>query len=145
MSICENYVKDCFMKGYDCSQVVVAHFAERLGISAEIANKVSACYGGGMMEKGPCGAYTGGLMVIGLKYGHWNEEGLMDQKGIMMQKSTEFKQKFYEKFSSNNCKELLGYDITIPEEFQKSIESGRMFSFCPCMVKTVVDILEEMI
>ena len=56
MSICENYVKDCFMKGYDCSQVVVAHFAERLGISAEIANKVSACYGGGMMEKGPCGA-----------------------------------------------------------------------------------------
>ena len=133
------------MKGYDCSQVVVAHFAERLGVSAEIANKVAACYGAGMMEKGPCGAYTGALMVIGLKYGHWNEEGIMEQKGILMQKSAEFKQKFYEKFETSNCKELLGYDVTVPEEFQQAIDSGRMFSFCPNMVKTVVEILEEMI
>lgn len=145
MSINEKFIAEEFMKGYDCSQVVVAHFAERLGISAEVANKVAACYGGGMTEKGPCGAYTGALMVIGLKYGHWKEEGLMDQKGILMAKSAEFKQKFYEKFQSNNCKDLLGYDVTVPEEFQQAIESGRMFGFCPGLVKTVVEILEEMI
>ena len=145
MAICEKCIAESFMKGYDCSQVVVAHFADRLGISAETANKLAACYGAGLMEKGPCGAYTGALMVIGLKYGHWNEEGIMEQKGILMAKSTEFKQKFYEKYASNNCKELLGYDVTIPEEYQQSIDSGRMFSFCPCMVKTVVEILEEMI
>lgn len=145
MPICETCIAESFMKGYDCSQVVVAHFADRLGISAEVANKVAACYGGGMMEKGPCGAYTGALMVIGLKYGHWNEENIMEQKGIMMQKSAEFKQKFYEKFASNKCRDLLGYDVTVPEEFQQAIESGRMFGFCPGLVKTVVDILEEMI
>ena len=145
MSICEKFVAESFMKGYDCSQVVVAHFADRLGISAEVANKVAACYGAGMLDKGPCGAYTGALMVIGLKYGHWNEDGIMEQKGIVMQKSAEFKQKFYEKFESNNCKILLGYDVTVPEEFQQAIDSGRMFSFCPNMVKTVVDILEEII
>ena len=145
MPICETCIAESFMKGYDCSQVVVAHFADRLGISAEVANKVAACYGGGMMEKGPCGAYTGALMVIGLKCGHWNEENIMEQKGIMMQKSAEFKQKFYEKFASNKCRDLLGYDVTVPEEFQQAIESGRMFGFCPGLVKTVVEILEEMI
>lgn len=145
MSINESFIKDCFLKGYDCSQVVVAHFADRLGVSAELANKAASCFGGGMMEAGPCGAYTGALMVIGMKYGHWNEEGLMDQKSVMAQKSMEFRQKVREQYSSNNCKELLGYDVTVPEEFQQAVESGRMFTFCPQIVKNVVDILEEMI
>ena len=34
-----------FMKGYDCSLVVVSHYGAKLGISEEIANKVSACFG----------------------------------------------------------------------------------------------------
>ena len=44
----ENLIRDKFIKGYDCSQVVLAYFAERLGITEEMANKVTACFGGGM-------------------------------------------------------------------------------------------------
>ena len=133
----EKAIQEKFMQGYDCSQVVMVHFAERLGISEEIANKVSACFGGGMMQAA--------LMVIGMKYGHYDADQLLAQKDVMMAKSAEFKKKFFEKRTSCNCKELLGYDVSKPEGFQEALESGRMMSFCPGMVKDVIGILEEIL
>lgn len=139
----EKVIQEKFMQGYDCSQVVLGHFAEELGMSEEMAHKVSACFGGGMMQAGTCGAYTGALMVIGMKYGHYDAEQLLAQKDVMLAKSAEFKKKFYENRTTCNCKELLGYDVSKPEEFQEALESGRMMSFCPALVKEVIAILDE--
>lgn len=141
----EKRIQELFMQGYDCSQVVLTYFAERLGISEETANKVSACFGGGMLQADTCGAFTGALMAIGLKYGHYDAENLLPQKDIMMAKSAEFKQKYFEKYETCNCKELLGYDVSTPEGFQEAISSGRMMGFCPTVVKSVIDILEEVL
>lgn len=141
----EKLIQEKFMKGYDCSQVVLTHFAEQLGLTEEMANKVSACFGGGMMQADTCGAFTGALMAVGLKYGHFNEETLLAEKDVMMAKTAEFKQKFFEKFESSNCKELLGYDVSIPEEFQEALSSGRMLSFCPTVVNAAIKALEEVL
>ena len=138
-------IQELFMQGYDCSQVVLAYYAEKLGISEEMANKVSACFGGGMLEASTCGAFTGALMAIGLKYGHYNAENLMDQKNVMMAKSAEFRQKFAEKFGTNICKDLVGYDVSTPEGFEQAISSGRMMGFCPTVVVAVIEILDEVL
>lgn len=141
----ENQIREKFMKGYDCSQVVIANYAEKLGLSEEMANKVSACFGGGMMQADTCGAFTGALMVIGLKYGHFDEETLLAQKDVMMAKTAEFKKLFFEKFESCNCKELLGYDVSIPEQFQEALSSGRMLGFCPTVVTAVMECLDQIL
>ena len=141
----EKKIQELFMQGYDCSQVVLTYFAEKLGMTTEMANKVSACFGGGMMQADACGAYTGALMAIGLKYGHYNPENLMDQKNVMMAKTAEFKQKFYEKYDTCNCRDLLGYDVSTPEGFEAAISSGRMMGFCPTLVNAVIEILEEVL
>lgn len=141
----ENQIREQFIKGYDCSQVVVAQYAEKLGLTKEQANKVSACFGGGMLQADTCGAFTGALMVIGLKYGHYDEETLLAQKDVMMAKSAEFKKLFYEKFETCNCKELLGYDVSIPEQFEEALSSGRMLGFCPTVVKAVCECLDEIL
>jgi len=141
----EKLIQERFIKGYDCSQVVLAHFAEKLGISEDMANKVSACFGGGMMQADTCGAFTGALMAVGLKYGHFNEDVLLAEKDIMMAKCADFKKLFFEKFDSCNCKELLGYDVSIPEEFQEALSSGRMLGFCPTVVKAAIEALEEVL
>ena len=141
----ENQIRDKFIKGYDCSQVVVAHYAEKLGLSEEVANKVSACLGGGMLQADTCGAFTGAVMVIGLKYGHYDEETLLAQKDVMMAKSAEFKKLFFEKFETCNCKELLGYDVSIPEQFQEALSSGRMLGFCPTVVTAVLECLDQIL
>ena len=80
----ESMIREKFIKGYDCSQVVLSYFAERLGITEEMANKVSACFGGGMMHGDTCGAFTGAIMAVGLKYGHWDVNTLLRQKEEMM-------------------------------------------------------------
>ncbi len=141
----EKMIQEQFMKGYDCSQVVVSHFAEKMGITEDLANKVAACFGGGMMQADTCGAFTGALMVIGLKYGHYDVEQLLAQKDVMMAKSAEFKKKFFESRNTCNCKELIGYDVSTPEGFQAALESGRMMEFCPALVKEVIAMLDEVL
>lgn len=74
-----------FMAGIDCSQVVTGACAEKMGMTKEQARKMSACFGGGMMCGETCGAVTGALMVLGMAFGH-SEENDGDQKGIMAEK-----------------------------------------------------------
>lgn len=134
-----------FIKGYDCSQVTLRYFADKLGISEDEANRVAACFGGGMLLGAECGAYTGGLMAIGLKYGHSAPEGLMDQKNVMIAKNMEFTDRFKKEFGSVVCKELTGFDVSTPEGLQGLIDSGKMTEFCPCLVQKVIQILDEML
>ena len=61
-------IAELFMKGIDCSQVVVGAFAEELGITTEEAYKMSAAFGGGMGLGETCGAVVGAMIVLGLKY-----------------------------------------------------------------------------
>lgn len=139
----EEKIKELFAQGYDCSQVVFAHFAEKLGLDKDTANKVSADFGGGMMCGETCGAVTGAHMVIGLKYGHYKPNDA-EQKQLVVAKGAEFRSKLYEKYNSGICKELLGIDISQPGELQKAAESGKFTNFCPKLVKDVIDIVETL-
>jgi C_GCAxxG_C_C family probable redox protein len=136
-------VAEKFAKGFDCSQVVVEHFAEEVGLSKEVANKISACFGGGMSRGETCGAVVGALMILGMRAGQYDENH-MEQKEIMEAKREEFYKKFLEKYPSCICKNLLGYDITKTEELQKIVEKGLLTSFCPQVVTDVIEILEDM-
>ena len=136
-------VADLFMRGQDCSQVVISHYAEKLGLSEEQANRIAACYGGGSGIGETCGAVVGALMVIGLKYGH-NGPDDMEQRNELMAKRAEFITAWKEKRGSCMCRELLGYDVTKPEEFQIILDKGLMFDLCPELVLDAIDILDNM-
>src|SRR5699024_9204136 len=116
-------IGELFVRGIDCAQVGAGRFAEEMGMTEEDARKVSACFGGGMMCGETCGAVTGALMVLGMKYGNCREED-MDQKNIMMQKTAEFKKNFQQKYPSCMCRELLGHDLGKQGELEKVMEEG---------------------
>ena len=130
--------------GIDCSQVVTGACAEKMGMTKEQARKMSACFGGGMMCGETCGAVTGALMVLGMVFGH-SEENDGDQKGVMAGKVAEFKKRFLEKYPSDMCREILGHDISKPGEMDKVLEKGLMFDLCPQIVLDVLPILEELV
>lgn len=134
-----------FMKGYDCSQVILRYFADKLGISEEAANRVAAGFGGGMMLGSVCGAYTGALMALGLKYGHTNPDGLMQQKDIMLAKMGELKEKFTQEFGTVECKKLIGYDLSVPEELKNALDSGKLLDYCPGLVDKAIRMTEEIL
>ena len=137
-------IQELFVQGIDCSQVIACHFADEMGLSEEQARKVSACFGGGMMCGETCGAVTGALMVIGMKYGH-AKEGDMDQKNVMMEKTAQFKKFFQEKYPSCMCRDLLEHDIGQPGELEKVMEEGLLMDLCPDVVEAAIEALEQVL
>ena len=116
-------IRDLFMEGIDCSQVVAGEFDEKTGMDRETLRKMAACFGGGMQCGETCGAVTGALMVIGLVYGH-SREGDQAQKDRMLEKVSEFKRLFGEKYPSCMCRELLGHER---KEFVRRVGLGLLF------------------
>lgn len=141
----EDKIKALFMQGYDCSQAVLRYFADRFDMDEDLANRTAACFGGGMQMGEVCGAFTGALMVIGLKYGHSNPENLLQQKEVLTAKNAEFREKFLREYGTCSCKELLGYDVSTPEGFNEALESGRLLGYCPGLAAKVIDILESVL
>lgn len=137
-------IKELFKAGIDCSQVVASAFAEETGYSEKDLLKMSACFGGGMCAGETCGTITGAMIVLGLKYGVF-KEGDMAQKNVMMGKMAEFRSRFIEKRSKTLCRDFLGHDVSVPGEFEKVLEEGTMFSFCPYLVVDAIEILEDLL
>ena len=129
-------------KGLDCSQVVFGTFAPEFGIEREYAERIAAGFGGGMFEGETCGAVTGALMALGMKYGH-DAESDPEIKEEMLAKVAEFKQRFHEKNGSCICHELLGYKI--PEEMESIMAENKFGTVCPGFIKDACDIAEDML
>lgn len=86
-----------YMKGpYSCSQSVMCAFCDEAGISHDEAKSIAAPYAGGAKVK--CGAVWGALLILEKKYG----------KDSAAEKQAELENKFKEKVSSINCREIRG-------------------------------------
>ncbi len=134
-----------FNDGFHCCQAVFSIFAEKHGLDRETALKISGAFGGGMARMGSvCGAVTGAYMVIGHKYG---KSKVGDDEA--REKTYKMVRKFNERFNAANgstiCKELLGLDLSVPEEADQAKAKGLFKSLCPGLVKNAVEILEEML
>lgn len=136
--------KELFDKKFHCSQAVFAAFADELGITEEQALKIGACFGGGMRKGEVCGACTGALMALGLKYGQADEADLDSRY-----KTNEVTDKFLDMFQKENgsymCKDLLGCDLSTEEGIAEAVEKKLFTEFCPKMVISATKIVEEIL
>jgi len=143
MNLTKQNIADSFMKGVDCSQIIMGEWADKLGLSKEEALKVSSAFGGGMGVGESCGAVIGAMLVLGMKYGNTGENQ-QEKKDVLNAKRAEFLEKFKAAHSHCSCRELLGYDFSKPEDVPKIFESGILFEVCPCLVQSALKILDEM-
>ena len=115
------------------------------GLDTEVAKKIAGAFGGGIANNGEvCGAVTGALILIGLKYGKHKEED-NESKEKTNKITNEYINKFKKEFGSIICKDLLKYDLSIEEEAKMARESGLFKTLCPILVKKSVEIIEEII
>ncbi len=135
----------CFSNGFNCAQAVFTTYCEELGLDKETALEISGAFGGGMGHTGEtCGAVTGAVMLIGLKYGKSKADD-NDAKVKTYALVQEFSKFFKADFGSLKCKELLNYDISISEELQRAGEEGLFKTICPKFVKRAVEIVEDIL
>ncbi|NLI97029.1 C_GCAxxG_C_C family protein [bacterium] len=133
-----------FKEGFSCSQAVFAAFAPELELDKETALKIASSFGGGMAQMGEvCGAVTGALMALGLKYGRTKARDI-ETKMRNYELVQEFFKRFKERHSSIICKELLGLDMSVPEERTLIHERKLTATECPKFVETAARILENL-
>jgi len=132
-----------FNEKFHCSQAVLGAFAEDFGISEEQALKLGGCFGGGMCKGEVCGACTGALMALGLKYSQ-SKVGDIESKEKTNMITVQFLEQFEQENGSYICKELLGCDLATKEGKEYAIQNNLFVDFCPKMVSSAVKITEKL-
>ena len=133
---------ELFEQKFHCSQAVLAAFADELGLTEEQALKLGACFGGGMCKGEVCGACTGALMALGMKFGQFKKDDT-ESKNKTNEITVEFLDTFAETNGSYMCKELLGADLSTPQGKTYAVENNLFTEFCPKMVISAVEIAEK--
>lgn len=99
---------ELFKQGYNCSQSVVAAFADMYGFTNEQALKMSSSFGGGIGRmRETCGAACGLFILAGLETGATegsDREGKAANYALVQQLAQEFKKRN----GALRCADLLG-------------------------------------
>jgi C_GCAxxG_C_C family probable redox protein len=122
-----------FRNGFTCSSAVFSAFSDELGLDSDTAKKIACGFGAGISKTGNiCGAVSGAIMVIGLKYG----------------KTTQGDDAATEKTRHHGsvcCTELLGYNLGKPDEYEKARDCRLFVTKCPELVGDAAAILEKIL
>ena len=127
---------------YHCTQALFGSFAADLDLKT--AFKISTCFGGGMRSGSTCGCITAGLLVLGMTFGFYNASDT-EQEVYGNKKTEEFIRRFTERMNGVvNCRDILGKDISIPDEMAEIRKEGLILQKCPAALAVSIEILEDM-
>ncbi len=130
---------------YHCSQALFGAFAEDLGVDLKTAFKISTCFGGGMRQGGTCGCITASLLVLGMALGFYDARD-REQEIYGNKKTDEFIKRFAEKMEGDiYCRDILGKDISKPDEMAVIRKEGLILKKCPRAIRISIELLEEML
>ncbi len=136
-------VDEAFENELMCSQVTFLHGAKKLGFDEEMALLAASGFGWGMQNGERCGAVTGSLMALGLKYGYKNLEEFANYK-VLKEKQKEFDEKFKERVGSLYCKEILKANYGVAKE-RELIYKEERYSNCALLTAYACTILDELL
>ena len=135
-----------FIEGYNCAQAVFFSFSDFVKIDKDTALKLACGFGAGMGRKEEvCGAVSGGIMVIGAKYGRGEND---DRSATEMTyaKTRELMDKFAKRHGTFICRKLLnGCELTTEEGQKQFKENDLLNKTCKPCVQSVVEILEGIV
>lgn len=129
--------EDLFMQGFNCSQSVVAAFADVYGLTEEQALRVSAGLGGGIGRmRLTCGAVCGLAQLAGLDCGS-TTPGDREGKSACYKVVQQLSKVFEEEHGSICCKELLQLKKDAPLTYEASERTAEYYKSRPC-VKLII-------
>lgn len=134
-----------FNSGFTCSSAIFSAFSDEMGLDNKTAKKIACGFGAGMSKTGnTCGAVSGAIMVIGLKYGKTKpgDDAATEKTRAL---TRQFIQEFAAKNGSVNCMELLGYNLSKVDEYEKAREKKLFVTKCSELVRDAAVILEKIL
>jgi C_GCAxxG_C_C family probable redox protein len=130
-----------FKEGYACSETILLSFADSNNIKSEIIPKIASGFGGGIARTGSvCGALTGAIMAIGLKYGRSNAND-KEAYELCLKKSSKCCKKFEKEFGSIFCFDLIDCDLSTSKGRHNYRKWGLKEEKCSNYVKRAMEIV----
>ncbi|MCK4433671.1 MAG: C_GCAxxG_C_C family protein [Methanomicrobia archaeon] len=136
----------------NCPQSIFAAVGEVFGFMDDEVFKSAAGLAGGcaLSTNGTCGALTGGVMIIGYKYGRNYEEYKKGKRGMKAYKlSKKLYDRFIEEYGTCTCKgvqeKIFGrsYDLWDAKDYKKFDDAGAHEDKCTDIVgKTAIFVAE---
>jgi C_GCAxxG_C_C family probable redox protein len=134
-----------FVNGLSCSQAILLTYGTKHGLNQETATRLGTGFSGGFGRHGEiCGAVTGAVVVIGLKYG-MAKLGDDEAKSHTYRLVGEFLTKFKAKYRSIHCRDLLGCDISTEAGRNIATQENKFKTLCPDFVRAAAETLEEIL
>ncbi len=134
-----------FKEGYNCSQSVVAAFADMYGFTREQALRMSASFGGGIGRmRETCGAACGLFLLAGLEKSAVegsDREGKAANYALVQELAEEFRRRN----GALRCADLLGLSKKEPVVATPEARTPQYYAKRPCamMVQTAAEIWVE--
>ncbi len=136
--------QELFASGFFCAESVLKAVALENGADAVILPAIATGFCGGMSRHAQmCGAVTGGIMGLGLVFGRNTVE---DKTQICYAAVSDFLRAFKDIHGSLNCKDLIGYDLGVPEEAEQFRKENPGYEKCvrfsmdaASMVQDIID------
>lgn len=133
-----------FNKGFNCAQSMLYSYGRGYFKNKELALKLASGFGVGISyHGGVCGAVTGSLMVLGLKFGYSESADLL-QKDKALKITKEFFSEFERLNGSVVCSKLLGAEVNTAEGLAY-VQENRLFDkTCPALLDSASEILDSL-
>ncbi len=126
---------EMFAQKFNCAEVVLTGLVKEFGLDCACVPRVATAFGGGMSGQGKtCGALTGAMMALGLKFGRERGDD-NESKAITYGKVRELFKAFESEFGTCGCFDLIGIDLTTHEGLQQAAAAGLHENICPKYVR----------
>ena len=131
-------------EGFNCTQAIFYAHCDALQFEKDLALKIASGFGGGMGRKGEvCGAVSGGIIVLGFKYGNIQKEDHSAKERVYA-KTRELMDQFQKRHGTYICRDLLkGCDLTTLKGYNDFKEKDLFNRTCKPCVESVVEILDK--
>lgn len=136
-----------FLDGYNCTQAVVAAFADELGVDKDTLIKIASSFGGGFGRlREVCGAVSAMGIIVGLVEGCDFSKSGQDAKSAQYAAVQRLAGEFKDINGSIICRELLGAKLaaTIPTPDARTPEYYKKRP-CAKLVGDMAEIIERYI
>ncbi len=132
-----------FNQGFNSSQAVLSVFAADFGLDQDTARRIAQGFGAGLSRTDDnCGAVSGAVMVIGLRYGGVRPDD-SDAKEKTYAVVADFLRQFKTLNGSLACTDLVGYNISDPQQHAEAKKV--VLERCPVFVRDAVKIVEDLL
>lgn len=123
--------KELFLQGYNCAQAVFGAFCEDFGIDFCTGVKISSGFGGGISRRREvCGAVSGAVMALSMKYGY-DDAKTDDIKKVLYKRVQEVLGEFEQEVGSIVCRELLNLSEKVSDP-TPSQRTEKYYAKRPC-------------